>query len=259
MLAEDRRKQILNWIMEEGSVRLEECSKRLNTSVMTVRRDLDLLQEEGGIKRVRGGAIREKDVIAPTVQFDRRETFQHGAKTAIAHYAAKTFIEEGDIIAMEGGTTVSEMSRHFSTPGITVLTNGLTIVNRASAQLGSITVFCCGGMLRANTMTFVGPQAEGFFDHMRANKCFVSGTGLTLEDGLAEIDFLETGIKRAIAKCAQTRILLVDSSKFGVRSLSPVLPVNGFNILVTDENAPQPMLDAFRDAGIDVHIVNTGL
>lgn len=254
MLVAERRRRVLDWIMEEGSVSLDDLAQRLNVSLMTVRRDLDVLQTDGEVIRVRGGAIRNNNNAAPTARFEAREEAHRRSKSHLARYAVDHFVSDGDVVALEGGTTVTGMASLLSHTNLTVLTNGLNVVNRTAAFLPNITVMCCGGILRRNTYTFVGPQAEAFFDRVRVQKCFLSGTGLTLEDGLAEIDLLETEIKRALARCADKRILLIDSSKFGLRSLTPVLPIEEFEVIITDDRAPQDMVDALRARNIEVHV-----
>lgn len=256
MLAEERRRKIEIKVKQQGHATLEDLEKGFEVSRMTIRRDLDVLEEQGRLQRVRGGAISAKSEDAPHVFFETREQIHHDEKVRIARYAVKHLVNEGDIIILEGGTTVAEMASGLSLPNLTVLTNGLMVLNRAHPFLPNMHLMCCGGILRHNTLTFVGPQAQAFFREVRAHKCFLSGIGLTVEDGLAEIDLHETEVKRAMALSAEERILLIDSSKLGVRSLSPVLPLEEFDILVTGSEAPSHTVAALRAKGLDVRLVS---
>jgi DeoR/GlpR family transcriptional regulator of sugar metabolism len=255
MLAEERRRKIEVEVKDRGHATLEDLEKRFHVSRMTIRRDLDSLQEQGRLQRVRGGAVSHRGGDAPHVYFETRDRMNRGQKARIARYAVEHLVDEGDILIMEGGTTVSGMASDLSIPNLTVLTNGLMVLNRAHVFLPDIQLMCCGGILRHNTLTFVGPQAQAFFREVRANKCFLSGTGLTVEDGLADIDLLETEVKRAMAASAAMRILLMDSSKLGVRSLSPVLALGEFDMLVTGAEAPPDAVAALRSAGLEVRLV----
>jgi DeoR/GlpR family transcriptional regulator of sugar metabolism len=89
----------------------------------------------------------------------------------------------------------------------------------------AVSVYCCGGMLRPVAYTFVGPQAEEYFRTVNAATCFLSATGLTLAEGITDVSLLEIQVKRVMAASADRVIFLLDSSKFGVRSLARIVPL----------------------------------
>jgi DeoR/GlpR family transcriptional regulator of sugar metabolism len=221
---------------------------------MTIWRDLNKLEKQGLIRRVRGGV--SKETFSPTIEpeFDAKQRVHSRTKKAIARYAAGQFVAEGDIIILEGGTTVASMVPFLDYENLTILTNGYKTLMQALPYLTRLNVMMCGGILRDVSYTLVGPQAESFFAGFRAQKFFLGGTAITLESGLTDPNLLEIQVKRAMWRSSDTVILLLDSSKFGKNSLASILPLESIDILVTDPEAPAEMIEQLRDIGIDVHI-----
>ena len=254
-MTEERRQLILRWILKEGSITLKELEKRLNISLMTIRRDLNVLEKQHRIKRVRGGAIKNNNNIHfLEMQSSDRKKIHHVEKTLISKYAVEHFVKENDIIVLEGGTTVSSMVYNLTIPNLKIITNGLNVINYATNYLENNDIVCCGGLFFEKEFTFVGPQAEVFFSEFRAHKCFFGADGLTIEDGATVFNVSEIGVKRAMLRCAKQRILLIDSSKLGLSSLVLAVPLKDIDIIVTDSNAPQVFLNDLQSQNIEVHI-----
>jgi DeoR/GlpR family transcriptional regulator of sugar metabolism len=254
MLIDERRKKIVEMVNIEENISNKELSKRLNVSEMTVWRDLKELEGLGLIHRVRGGVSKEKISIIREPQFDVKQKIQSQEKLAIARYAAENFVMDGDIIILEGGTTVASMVRFLNAKDLTILTNGFKTTMQALPLLCDLSLMICGGILRDPSYTLVGPQAEAFFGEFQAHKFFVCGSGLSIENGLTDPNILEIQVKRAMWNSAEKTILLMDSSKFGISSLASIIPLQSIDILVTDRGAPPEMLDRLRDLGMEVHI-----
>jgi DeoR/GlpR family transcriptional regulator of sugar metabolism len=253
LLTEQRRKKIYEQVQSMGVVTAEDLVSAFNVSQMTVWRDLLALEQEGKVRRVRGGAARLDDSDGEP-RYRSKRLINRESKLAIARYAAQNFVDPGDILILEAGTTVGAMIEFLNKPKLTVMTNGLGNLNDLSIRVPDLTVLSCGGMLRDVALTFVGPQAEEFFRGVRARTLFLSATGLALPEGVTDPNPFEVSIKRVMADSAARVVLLLDSSKFGLRSLTPIVPINRINALVTDAAAPQGVLDELRQLGIEVHI-----
>jgi DeoR/GlpR family transcriptional regulator of sugar metabolism len=254
LIREERFRRITEWINRENSLSVNELSERLQVSIMTIWRDLQHLERLGVIQRVRGGAIKTKPLIDFEPQYESKRRLHHEQKVQIAQYAVKHFVGEGEIIIFEGGTTVAGMIRYLDQPNLTILTNALDVLVRASNLMPRYNVMCCGGMLREKSRTIVGPQAEAFFADFHAHKFFLGGTGINPIDGITDPNPLEIQVKRAMHNCAEQTIVLLDSSKFGMRSLAPIIPLQEIDALVTDACAPQAMLDELTALGIQIHV-----
>jgi len=254
VIAAERRRRIIELIEQQNTITAKELQKKLNVSTMTVWRDLRELEEEGVLYRVRGGAVRRK--IDPVVEpfFEFKQNLNHDLKSRIAQLAAEKFVSPGESIILEGGTTISEMIPFLKHTDLTIITNGLGVLNLTRKYASDATVICSGGILREPSRTFVGPQAEGFFRYINAHTFFISGTGITAKDGITDPSPLEIQVKRAMKSSAQRTVLMVDSTKFGLRSLSQIIPLTEIDHLITDAGAPRDMLDEIEQLGVKVHI-----
>jgi DeoR/GlpR family transcriptional regulator of sugar metabolism len=254
--AELRREQIVSFVQQRARASMEELGEEFGVSLMTVWRDLTALEEAGSIRRVRGGAARIEHSEEAEPRYDSKRVLNPTAKERIARYAAETFIHNGDILFMEAGTTVAAMAKYLATyQQLTVIGNGLGTMNELARLTPAISVYCCGGLLRPVAYTFVGPQAEEYFRSINATTCFLSATGLTLSEGITDVSLLEIQVKRAMAASADRVIFLMDSSKFGIRSLARIVPISDVDVLITDDEAPATLLNALRSQGVDVHLV----
>ena len=254
MLIEERRQLIFKWIQEEKNITIKELEKRLKISMMTINRDLNMLEKQNLIQRVRGGAIKKNDYKYFELKLSERKRIHHSEKVKIAKYAVDNFVNENEIIVLEGGTTVSNMIMHITIPNLRIITNGLNIMIFVSNYMEDIELMCCGGLYFEKECTFVGPQAEDFFKNFGAHKVFFSANSLTVKDGASEWNVPEIGVKQAMIRCAKKRIFLIDSSKFGLSIGRLAVPLEDIDIIVTDKNAPEDMIDELKSRNIEVHI-----
>ncbi len=257
LLPLQRRQFILDDIYQSGAGMVSDLSSKYGVSEMTIRRDLITLEEEGLIRRTHGGAVRHARASGATVVArEQREQLYAEQKEAIAHFVARQLVEDGDILFLEGGTTVSAMVPHLAKyKNLTVVTNGLPTLNDLQQVLPSTaTIISPGGILRRESQTHVGPVAERFFREFHANKLFLSATGLTLHAGVTDPNMLETQVKRAMIASASQVFILLDSSKFGLKSLMTVLPLEEIGVLVTDEGVPPDMKQSLTTLGVEVRI-----
>jgi DeoR/GlpR family transcriptional regulator of sugar metabolism len=260
MLKEQRLNQIIHMANREQGVSIHELVAELHVVEMTIRRDLALLEKEGRIRRVRGGAISVEQQITNNklaeldLSFRRKKAVKE--KIVIARYAAQHLVKDNEIITLEAGTTAASMIPYLSQKNLTILTNGLKTTLEVTTHLPGLTLMNCGGIFQDGLFTFVGPQAESFFDGFKADKLFVSGTGINPEDGFTDPNILEVQVKQAMARGARQVIVLMDSTKFGRRSLTPILPLKLIDILVTDAGAPENMVQSLKDQNIDVIVVD---
>jgi DeoR/GlpR family transcriptional regulator of sugar metabolism len=256
MLREKRHTLILNWIRQDRLVSVAELSQRLSVSYMTVWRDLDLLEKQGLVGRVRGGAVLGKGL---EVRLLDGATGRAGeCKLQIGRYAAQHLVEAGDTILVEAGTTASSLVPFLDQPNLTVLTNGLHTTQllytlKQQDPQRNLTAMCSGGIL-IETGAFTGPQAEDFFARFRVKKAFLGAQGVSLEDGYTDPTPLYSNLKKVMKASTERVIMLLDSSKFGVRSLVQVMDLNEVDLLVTDPGAPEEIVAGLRKAGIDVRL-----
>lgn len=255
LLADSRRSRIIEIVEASGTATTEQLVGQLGVSLMTVWRDLTALDAEGRLRKIRGGATRPLKARDGEPLFVSKQVLNREHKEVIALYAASELVDDGDIIFLEAGTTVAAMVKYLDRRHLTVIGNGLGTMNELAGRLAEIQVYCCGGMLRDVAQTFVGPQAVEFFQHVNARTCFLGATGLSFPEGFTDPSPLEIQVKRAMAKNASRVVMLIDSTKLGVKSLTRILPVEEVDIVVTDAGAEQEVLDQLSALGVDVRIV----
>jgi DeoR/GlpR family transcriptional regulator of sugar metabolism len=260
-LPSQRRRQILEEIRRAGAGSVNYLSGKFGVSAATIRRDLRILEEQGRLERTHGGAVSEEILVSsppPVLAREKRRNLRAAQKEQMAHYVARELIQNGDNIALGGGTTVAALVPLLAGKSdLTVVTNGLATTAELYLALrhhNDANILCCGGILRLVSSTFVGPVAEEFFRGLHVNKLFLSATGLTEETGVTDPSVLETQVKRAMIAAADQVIIVMDSSKFGVRSLVTVLPIAGIDILVTDDEIPARFNEMLAAHGVDVRV-----
>ncbi len=255
LLAELRRDRMAELVEQRGQMTSDELALTFAVSPMTVWRDLTSLEEAGRLRRVRGGAARIERRADAEPLFVSKQVVNRERKETIARYAAEHFVDDGDIIFIEAGTTALAMVKYLARyEHLTVIGNGLGMMNDLARLLPGVTVYGCGGILRPTGLTFVGPQAEEFFRHVNARTCFLSGTGLSFPEGLTDVNLLEIQVKRVMAASAGRVVLLMDSTKFGVKSLAKVVELERGQILVTDSGVPAEAVERLTALGVEVHI-----
>ncbi|WP_256762051.1 DeoR/GlpR family DNA-binding transcription regulator [Cohnella sp. WQ 127256] len=255
MLPIQRKSAIIEYLSNEGGCTIKHLSQALNVSEMTVRRDLRQLESTGHVILSHGGAVLAQSYVQEPAAIEK-ETRNQDVKERIAAYAIKHFVNEGDVLILEGGTTVARMAPYLlSFSQLTVLSNGLNTLNLLNTGAGRNVVLCCGGMLREQSSTFVGPVAESFFEQFHANTVFLSGLGFTPETGFTDPNLLDTRVKQAMIRSAGQTVMLLDSSKFGARSFTTTAMAAEISAVITDSGISLEMKDHFMQQGIPLHIV----
>lgn len=257
MLAEQRYEIIEKYVSQFGSVTVDRLLSEIPVSKMTIWRDLRYLDKVGRVKKVHGGASKVANAADEEPGFYSKSVINQEAKDTIAEYAATHFVSDSDVVLLEGGTTAMHMIQYLHQANLTVLTNGLNTLNAAAADSHDLSIMVCGGLLRKPSLTFVGPEAERFFQDFSADTLFLSGTGLTHERGLTDPNPLEIQVKRAMMRCARRTVILADATKIGVESLKTVCSPGEIDVIVTDEPDSNPTLQAFRERGIEVLSVSS--
>lgn len=246
-----RKQLILERLSQNKSESITNLSALLHVSEMTVRRDLKRLENEGMVELLHGGAL-----LLSESGFSEKEQSEGEVKRKIAQYAVEKFVTDNEIIVMEAGTTVAMMCHFLSRyKNLTILTNGLDTLHKLRKLIPASTVMSSGGILRDISHTFVGPVAEQFFKQFHPNVAFVSASGYTVRQGFTDPNMLEAHVKQAMHRSAQRRIMLMDSTKFGICSLYTTFNVSDIDILVTDKGIDEETLNELNKHHIEVHFI----
>lgn len=206
----ERRERIYAILKERGSATVEELTRELYASEATVRRDLAKMEQEGLLVRVWGGAVPINNSNADLPAFVR-STENISAKKTIA-YNASGLIKDNMSIFLSSGTTVTELSKLLGNfENITVITNGLDILNELNNT--SVKVITIGGELYEH-YDFVGGMAEKNVEQFNTDIYFFSCSGITA-DGFTSRDMRRLEIMRKMHENSAKTVLLTDTSKVG--------------------------------------------
>jgi DeoR/GlpR family transcriptional regulator of sugar metabolism len=250
-----QRRQVLNdYLAHHGGGTVKELSDHFRVSEMTIRRDLELLEQQGHVARSHGGAVYVDKLLGEPALPDKQARNPE-VKEKLAAYAAERFVSDGDVLIVEGGTTVSRMASYFKQSQLTLMTNGLDALQQLRTAASRHTVLCCGGVLREPSGTFVGPVAESFFAQYHAHTAFLSALSFTVEAGFTDPNLMDTQVKKAMLRSAARTVMLLDSSKIGNRSFATVALLDEVTVLVTDKGVPEHVRDACEAAGVELHVV----
>jgi DeoR/GlpR family transcriptional regulator of sugar metabolism len=253
---QERHNYILETLARQGTVTVVELCEQLRVSNMTIRRDLAALEKAHLLRRVHGGAV-SLDGRSYEPPFLIRTQEAQAAKKAIAAYA-EGFIQEGDSIAIDVGTTTLELARCLAGKrNITVLTASLPVANLLADE-PHIRVIVVGGLVRQVEHSLIGNVAAETFARFHVDKAFIGIAGVDLEIGLTEYNLEDAHVKRALIGCGEERILLVDSTKLGRKTFSSVAPLTEIHHIVTDDGIDQQLQMGLEQQGVSVHVVPVG-
>lgn len=250
--SEARRAIIIEELRRQDEVTVSNLSALLGVSDVTIRKDLQQLEDQGYLTRVRGGAVFSGRGQLE-LRFAARQQLALEEKRRLAQ-AAVEFVRPGATIFLDGSTTVFQMTRLLRPiQGLTVITNGLYAALELSFA-PEITTIVVGGILRKQSSSLVDLLTPELLRRLHVDVAFLSCRGFTVEHGLMESDLREAQLKRAMAQAAQQVVALVDHSKVGrVYIASSVLP-DEIDTLLVDEHVDEAMRSALLAAGVTLRV-----
>ena len=255
--AAERRSQIAQMVLENGKVFVSHLVDQFQITETSIRRDLSILENNGRLRRIHGGAIPIPG-SSRTDSFAEKMNLHNKAKERIGKVAAN-LIKPKDILLFDSGTTTLQVIRNIpsslrNSNLVTLVTNSQPIAQEVLTW-PSPNLTILGGLYLPDYQATVGPQTLAQLQEMRASKVFLGTDGLTLESGATTANVLMAEVDRMMVEHSQQVILVTDSSKLGRIGFVPVKPVSAFHVIITDTNAPPDMVQAFRDLGVEVLLV----
>jgi len=253
--ASDRHTELIGLLKKRGYCSVVEMSQLLNVSAMTIRRDLHMLHKKHIIEVTHGGArfIASKQ-IEP--DFDIRTREHVPEKQAIGKMAAELFIEEGDVIGLDSGSTTLQVVRNLPNVPLTIITHSLAAAN-VVAQNKQYSLIVLGGVLQHEANCLCGPQAIAALQTLYINKLFLSTSGLVAPDGLSCNNLADAEVKQALISSSRQTILCMDSSKVGRAYLARFATLNDIDTLITDNGISDESREAIERQQIEIITVPT--
>ena len=260
MLAAERRSRIVSEVRRTGATAVADLAAALHVSEMTVRRDIDVLAQQGVLDRVRGGATIPRVPDRTDVDFTSQARLRLAEKNAIAKSAA-ALVEPGMAIGLSGGTTAWALARALrGIPDLTIVTNSLPVAevfarpDRADEPYTQ-TVVLTGGV-RTPADALVGPIAVRALDVLHCDLVFLGVRGVDLQAGLTTSNLLEAETDRALIAAGSTSVVLADHSKWTAVGLTTIVDVEDVDRLITDDGLAADAVEQLS-SHVDVIVANS--
>ena len=249
----ERHQYIIERLKKEGMVKVVDLCHELNVSSVTIRKDLQFLEDKNMVYRTHGGGT-----IGNPYTGDRpvkeKASIMAGEKTSIGE-AAASLIEPNDCILIASGTTVLSLARNIQPKGgLTVVTAALNVAMELIHNQG-IEVIMLGGILRKSSSSVTGNYAEKILEDFSCSKLFLGVDGIDLEFGLTTTNMMEAQLNRKMIGASQKTIVLADSSKFGKRGFGRICGLEDIEQVITDQNISEHTVEKLQSMGIEVTVV----
>ncbi|MBP1990839.1 DeoR/GlpR family DNA-binding transcription regulator [Paenibacillus eucommiae] len=230
LTSNERKERLYDIISKQGEIKFSEMSSYFGITEMTIRRDLESLEQEGLIRKTLGGAILVSSV---DLSMAERVGIRTAEKMRIGRAAAE-LVRPREVIFIDSGTTTIQIVHHLLPKNVhTVVTNALNIA--IELQNKNIQTILIGGHLWGGSSSLVGPMAEEAIGKIFFDRAFIAATALSVEHGLSNSNIFEIPIKRLAMKQSQEVNVVIDHSKFGMKSLGSFSSLDNVNRIITDQ------------------------
>ena len=246
---------ILTALQKSGRVSVDSLSEQMDVSVVTIRRDLDALEQKGLLQRTHGGAVSIEPLFYEP--FRRDQSFMAQVERAAEEKrrigrAAAALITPGETIALTPGTTTTEVIRGLPMNyNITVVTNTVNVAMELSKRK-DVYVFVTGGHLHGEWFSLVGSAALKSLENMLINTMFIGADGMDANWGASCFNADEAELNSTMMRLSRRRVAVVDSEKLGVVANWRICKASELNILVTDTKATDSEIEPFQKLGVEV-------
>ncbi len=253
----ERQQRIIDILKEDFSTRSSNLSKLLGVSEMTIRRDLDVLEQSGLVERTHGGAVFRQERVTSNFHYRNSINENREQKEKIAQKAA-SLIEPHDTVYIGEGTTASMLVR-FVDPALpfTIFTNNLGVIPESETVNMAAELVLLPGRYNPTTHALSGPLTMEMIRQVNATKVFIGADGLSLSAGVSTPDFEIAAIERSMIQ--QTRgqvIVMADHFKFGLVAEISIAPLKHINVLITNRKIPSDFQKYIDKMGVNVVIVS---
>lgn len=245
MFAEERRIEILDKIDKENSVIVDELAKTYKVTKATIRRDLELLESQGYLKRTHGGAV-INDESRNELTFLEKHKSVSTEKENIGKYAA-SLINEGDTIVIDAGSTTFQMVKYIKKfKNINVITNSIDVISELT-DIPGIQLISTGGIIRAKTRAMVGPITNNVLESLISDKVFIGANGIHNEYGIASTHILEGETKKVMIRNTKQTIFMCESLKFDQVKIFKICGLEDADLIITDNKIKKEVLDKYSE------------
>lgn len=247
MLYLERQHKILDLLRQRKFMDVHELARMLYASESTIRRDLNILENAGLLRRTFGGAALIEGLNAE-IPLSVREDQSSREKEEIARLAS-TLLTGGSTIIIDSSSTAFKLIPFARAHRITVLTNSPKAAIELS-KFPNVKVYSTGGRLRENSLSYVGRIAKNAVSLFNLDVMFFSCVGVSLESGLTDTNEDEADLKGTMMEHSRLKVAMMDSSKFGLATFSRIAGFSRIDYLITDKDPGPKWRDTLADADV---------
>jgi len=250
----ERQARIRERVLSEGSVQIEQLAEEFSVNHMTILRDLDVLQKQGWLRKVRGGATAQPSALFHGDIRYRMQAMKE-AKQELARTAIKV-VEPGRSIMLDESTTSLHLAQLLPSRGPLTIIAYFHSIMKLFVEEAGIDLIGLGGTYYPAYDSFLGLLTAQSIRSLGGDMLFMSCTAIS-EGFCYHLSQEVTLVKQALMEAASYRILMVDHGKFSKRSLFQLAPLTDFDLVIVDQNISAWDLAAMRDFGVNVHVAGT--
>ncbi|MBN2048902.1 MAG: DeoR/GlpR transcriptional regulator [Spirochaetales bacterium] len=246
-----RHQKIIGFLKKNGFVRVEELSRILDVSLLTIRRDLDRMAEEGLLQRTHGGAVFVQPNRVELLYARKGE--QHKEEKAAIGKMAASLVEDDDLVFINSGSTAYHVLMNLAgRPKVKVVTNNVAAVVDLEEAAG-LEVILVGGHYRPESHCLVGSLSELILNGICATKAIIGADGISVELGITSPVAQEASVTAKMLERTNGQVIVIaDNSKIGVVSNFVITPIENVDILVTNRKPNNLDLQDFAKHGVRV-------
>ncbi|PRY63682.1 DeoR family transcriptional regulator [Knoellia remsis] len=260
-MRQQRLNALIELISERGHVSIPDVEEALGVSAATARRDISLLAEQRLVTRTHGGATALGSAYELPLQYKIAK--EADAKRAIARAVAQ-LVRPGEVLAVNGGTTTTEVVREIvrredlaADASITVVTNALNIAYELSIR-PNVTIVVTGGTARSQSFELIGPLSDDVLAKIVVDTAIIGVDGFSVRGGVTTIHPAEAKVSGQFIKGASRTIVVADHTKLDRVTLARIVDLEAVTTLVTDRPLPATLQEAVKASGIEVVVAPPG-
>ena len=254
MKTEPRRQEILNLLEQTGTINVNELAEKFQVSLVTIRNDLDDLENEGLLQRTFGGAVFSHRTRF-NKSFRERIQEQRDEKRAVA-IAALGYIKDGDTIILDAGTSTLALAQLLKERTMSVFVITCSVPAALELSSGGYDILLLGGIVKNKSLALLGRETLTILERYRADKAFLGSSGFTAKRGHSTPNPDDAQIKEAIMRAADETYVLVDSSKYGHDCLTSFAGLSDVDLTITDSHLSRSKAAILEAAGARLCIVD---
>jgi DeoR/GlpR family transcriptional regulator of sugar metabolism len=254
MLKEQRIGIVLEELSRYGIISIENLARKMDVSHSTVRRDIEELEAQNTLRRIRGGAVACKPSASYEPPFSARQDMYYDEKCRIAK-AAHSLISPNETLLLSGGTTIHEFSKTLhDIASLHIATNDLMSAVELS-RFNNVDLMVLGGSLRKNHFSLNGYFTENMISQIHADKAFIGVDAVDFEAGYMNFSIEEISGSKLMIKASREVIVLCDHSKFNKIAFVNICKFEDVDLLITDNQIGADSLLRLKELGVEVMTV----